>query len=899
MADLEDKILKMLAEASGNILDDEDLINTLDSSKKTSSETEVAVSAAEETSKEIDEAREAYRPVACRGSIIYFVVADFATIDPMYQYSLPYFKGIFADTIVKAPQADDLEARLQVLIAAITRTMYVMICRGLFERHKALFAFMNAVQIARNAGLVTDAEWKLFLQPAVLGVPHLPKPQGEDAFWIEDRTWAFLCAADDVPSLFGLAEHVNGNLSAWRDVFSSESPHTAPLPEPWHSKLKPFQKLLVLKLLRPEKVVFGTSVFIGAQLGQEFVEAPPFDLEATFHDSAPRTPLIFVLVSGADPTQYLFNLAKAQGYELGSNLHLISLGQGQGPIAERLMDQTKAEGGWLCLQNCHLAESWLPKLDRKLEELRDAPEGDVNEDFRLWLTTMPTPKFPVTVLQNSLKLTIEPPKGLKANLGRAYAEIDEKFFESSAKPAIFKNMMFGLAFFNAVIQERRKYGAVGWNIPYQWMTSDLVTAQLNLKMYVDEQPEVPYEALMTVTADVVFGGRITDKMDVRTARTVLDAFFNKDAVENYASYCPQLDSRFKYQSPSEGPLESYRSYITSFPLVDRPEIFGLHQNADISSQQKESKEIADAIIAVQPRTSSGGSGKSNDEIVLEIAEDLARQMPPALSRKEAHSSVFRKLADGSVNPLGIFLGHEMSKFNKLIIQMQSMLREIARAIKGLVVMSADLDAMYANFLFQQVPGPWGENGKGYPSLKPLSSWFKDFIERVAFMRSWLSGGPPSTFWISAFFFPQGFFTSALQAHARKFQLPIDQLLFRASVMESMGIADTPSPPENGVYIHGMFMEGARWNPQEGCIDESHYGELFAPVPVLHLQPANLEDPEPKSTFECPFYKTNVRAGTLSTTGHSTNHVCNFDIPTKLEAGHWIRRGAALISQLNE
>ena len=376
MADLENKILRMLAEASGNILDDEALINTLDSSKKTSSETERAVSAAEETSREIDAAREEYRPVASRGSIIYFVVADFATIDAMYQYSLPYFKSIFAATITAAPPAADLPARLQVLISAITRAMYVMICRGLFERHKALFAFMIAVQIARHAGGVTDAEWKLFLQPAVLGIPHLKKPAADTARWLDDRTWSFLCAADDIPALFGLAEHVASNLSAWRvrarrapraarraprvarnawwdvgpaqrfmccvtsrastaaqDVFAADSPHTAALPEPWNGKLKPFQRLLLLKLLRcaqeaplfkreqlrspalctpppwhsatltrscaralaraacrllarrPEKVVFGTSIFIGAQLGEQFVEAPPFDLEAS---AAPR-----------------------------------------------------------------------------------------------------------------------------------------------------------------------------------------------------------------------------------------------------------------------------------------------------------------------------------------------------------------------------------------------------------------------------------------------------------------------------------------------------------------------------------------------------------------------------------------------------------------------------------
>ena len=104
--DLEDKILKMLAEASGNILDDEDLINTLDSAKKTSEKTETAVKGAEETSKEIDAARNEYMPVATRGSVLYFVVADFSAVDPMYQYSLQYFKEIFCNTVRALPGPD-------------------------------------------------------------------------------------------------------------------------------------------------------------------------------------------------------------------------------------------------------------------------------------------------------------------------------------------------------------------------------------------------------------------------------------------------------------------------------------------------------------------------------------------------------------------------------------------------------------------------------------------------------------------------------------------------------------------------------------------------------------------------------------------------------------------------
>jgi len=92
-----------------------------------------------------------------------------------------------------------------------------------------------------------------------------------------------------------------------------------------------------------------------------------------------------------------------QGYRAGDNLKLVSLGQGQGPIAERLVAEGIPQGHWVCLQNCHLAVSWLPRLDRLVENLRE--NEAVHDDFRLWLTTMPTPKFPVPVLQSSLKLT--------------------------------------------------------------------------------------------------------------------------------------------------------------------------------------------------------------------------------------------------------------------------------------------------------------------------------------------------------------------------------------------------------------------------------------------------------------------------------------------------------------
>ena len=409
---------------------------------------------AEETTKEIDLAQEAYRPVATRGSILYFVVADFAGIDPMYQFSLQYFKQVFAATVVAAPTSEDIEVRKATLLDEILRSMFINICRALFEKDKVLFAFLISVGIFRQNGTIATAEWMFFLKLA-LPTDDLPDAPND---WIEPRAWAFVLEADaEVEGLKGLKSSVANDSDVWMAFFEDESPHTSALPGEWEKKVTPFQRLVILKIFRPEKVAFGCAEYVAASIGPSFKEPPPFDLQATYNDSACKVPIVFVLTSGADPTQYLLALAKGQGYTQGDNLKMVSLGQGQGPIAERLMAEATAKGNWVCLQNCHLCVSWLPTLDRLLEELRDA--DGISEDYRLWLTTMPTPAFPVTVLQSSLKLTQEPPKGLKANLGRSYIDLDVNDLEGCMQPTAYKNLLFGLCFFNAVIQERRKVQA--------------------------------------------------------------------------------------------------------------------------------------------------------------------------------------------------------------------------------------------------------------------------------------------------------------------------------------------------------------------------------------------------------------------------------------------------------
>lgn len=215
----------------------------------------------------------------------------------------------------------------------------------------------------------------------------------------------------------------------------------------------------------------------------------------------------------------------------------------------------------------------------KIQEMQD--ENTMHPEYRLWLTSMPSKAFPVPVLQMGIKLTNEPPRGLKANLKRTYGDMKEEEFESCTKPKEYKKLLFALSYFHAAILERRKYGAIGWNIPYEWMTSDFETSKRQLLMYIDEQDTVPYLALNYVVAQANYGGRVTDDKDVRLISAMLRKYFCPE-VMNDSYRLSKLDT---YYAPPEGPLADVKTYIESLPLDEDPEVFGLHPNANIQYEK--------------------------------------------------------------------------------------------------------------------------------------------------------------------------------------------------------------------------------------------------------------------------------------------------------------------------
>jgi dynein heavy chain len=325
----------MLAAASGNILDDEDLINALALSKKTSSAINLRLTEAETTTQEINAIREQYRVVATRGSVIYFVVAAMNDADPMYSYSMQFYKGLVLQRLQRTEKQSVLADRLGLLIADLTRAIYLNVCRGVFEKDKLLFSFLIAVRIQQAAGVVLDAEWQVFIRgiaPVDEVIEAHPLPVNVETAGISKRQWFAAVMLQHVLIHFsGLCAEISSSPKEWAYWFECETPETDKLPCNFDDKLGVFSRLLLIRVLREEKTIFATNRYVGEALGVEFTESPSFDLMGAFEDSSAATPLIFILSAGADPTDYLQQLAAVKG----KKVNMISLGQGQGPNATR------------------------------------------------------------------------------------------------------------------------------------------------------------------------------------------------------------------------------------------------------------------------------------------------------------------------------------------------------------------------------------------------------------------------------------------------------------------------------------------------------------------------------------------------------------------------------------
>uniref|UniRef100_A0A1I8JJL9 Dynein_C domain-containing protein n=1 Tax=Macrostomum lignano TaxID=282301 RepID=A0A1I8JJL9_9PLAT len=416
---------------------------------------------------------------------------------------------------------------------------------------------------------------------------------------------------------------------------------------------------------------------------------------------------------------------------------------------------------------------------------------------------------------------------------------------------------------------------MGWNIPYGFNDSDLSISVRQLRMFVNEYEQVPYDAITYLTGECNYGGgRVTDDRDRRCLMTILADFYNPGVVTEQKY---KLSPSGNYYIPNKMDYADYLEFIKKLPAYQHPEVFGMHENVDISRELQETRAPAGSSKAGQ-----------SDSYLNEIATDILKKLPPNFDLEAA----VRKFPVVYTESMNTVLTQEMERFNKLVGTVRSSLQSLEKAIKGLVVMNADLEALGGSLA---VPALWMR--ASYPSLKPLGSYINDLLERLKFLKKWYDEDKPAVFWIAGFFFTQAFLTGVTQNYARKYTIPIDLLGFDFQVLavDSMSTA-----PKDGAYVIGLYLDGARWDRDRNCLAEQLPKILYDHVPVIWLRPMKREEIDENSNrYTCPVYKTSERRGVLSTTGHSTNFVLPILLNCTEKPSHWVKRGCALLCQLDD
>ncbi|KFQ91060.1 Dynein heavy chain 9, axonemal, partial [Nipponia nippon] len=868
---LEDNLLSRLSSASGNFLGDTALVENLEITKQTAAEIEEKVQESKVTETKINEAREHYRPAAARASLLYFTMNDLHAIHPMYQFSLKAFSIVFQKAIERAAPDESLAVRMLNLIDSITFSVFQYTTRGLFECDKLTYTAQVTFQILLMNKEINTVELDFLLRyPAQTGVTSPVE-------FLSNQSWGGIKALSSMEEFRNLDRDIEGSAKRWKKFVESECPEKEKFPQEWKNK-SALQRLCIMRAIRPDRMTYAVRDFVEEKLGSKYVVGRSLDFATTFEESGPATPMFFILSPGVDPLKDVEKQGKKLDYTFNNrNFHNVSLGQGQEVVAEQALDLAAKEGHWVILQNIHLVAKWLSSLEKKLEQ---HSEGS-HQDFRVFISAEPAPSpdshiIPQGILENSIKITNEAPTGMHANLHKALDNFNQDTLEMCTRENEFKSILFALCYFHALVAERRKFGPQGWNRSYPFNAGDLTISVNVLHNYLEASSKVPYDDLRYLFGEIMYGGHITDDWDRRLCRTYLEEFIKPEMLEGELLLAPG------FPLPGNTDYNGYHQYIDDALPPESPYLYGLHPNAEIGFLTQTSEKLFRIVLEMQPWTTSMGEGGvvTREETVKALLEEMLEKLMDEFNIAELMAKVEER------KPYIVVAFQECERMNILTREIKRSLKELDLGLKGELTMTSDMENLQNALFLDTVPESWIK--RAYPSTASLGTWFADLLTRIKELEAWTGDfSLPSTVWLAGFFNPQSFLTAIMQSTARKNEWPLDKMTLQCDVTKK-NREDFASPPREGAYVHGLFMEGARWDAQAGIITDARLKELTPAMPVIFIKAIPADKQDIRSMYPCPVYKTRQRGPT---------YVWTFNLKTRENPSKWVLAGVALLLQI--
>lgn len=932
--------------------------------------------------------------------------------------------------------------RVKSLQSSMRWIIYNWATRGLFAKHRLIFLaqltlsflqykIINGDSLGYNANTLqflllgtTNTSLSLSNQrgqssSAMTEYLSSPKSNSNDTVtieekspvsWISNSMWSNIRLLSTMESFEKLANDILENSSRFLEWYQSLTPETEKLPGDWRDVDKHmFKKLLVIRVLRPDRITSALTLFIREVLpnGKVYTDNDSENssyqiLEQIFQDSTAKIPIYFIVSPGADVVSDVDKLALKCGKIKGLDYHNISLGQGQDSLASERLEVGHRQGHWIFLNNIHLMPRWLPILERKLDEynsrvpshgvltnqssssdsvdntdtitnyrnnglysLNEEPmspaftrantEGGgysptsgngpnpnplasntinmvTHADFRIFLSSDPSTSIPLSLLDRSIKITSDPPTGLKANLKQALSCFSRSTYDDLEPRS--KGILFGLCQFHAIMIERKKFGAKGFNMQYPFNVGDLTCSFLVLKNYMESVPaKIPWIDLRYIFGEIMYGGHIVNNLDRLLSKTYLDYFMKEELLDEMVMY-PYMDSvkastsnnftnKGLANSPTKGsnadgnheqspemsifkapPTSLSHSqvleYIDDNLKFETPIAYGLHSNAEIGYRTSLSDNLLQTILdlsTVSSAFSSDSSEASDGEKggrVGEMDGEESNSMIDSMHTKveslmQDITEMLRDVKydiDGMVSnieeigPFQNILLQECDRMNRLVTVILKSISELEMGYKGELTMSEAMEELANSLVMGRVPKKW--EASAYPSLRSLGSWILDLNSRITQLNDWSSilTEIPVVTWIGGLFNPQSFLTAIMQIYAQVNNLELDKLTFSTEITKKMIAEEITVAAKEGVYIYGLNLEGGSWNVNLSLLEASKPKEMYSPLPVIHMKPAVIDRID-TGIYVCPVYKTQQRGNT---------YVISIQLKTKHEIAKWILAG---------
>ncbi|KAF6216208.1 hypothetical protein GE061_000548 [Apolygus lucorum] len=710
LKEAEDAILELLSTES-NIVDDQVTVGKLKSCKAISNSAQNKEIECEKSQLEIDEARNLYTPLANYCTQLFMTISDLHNINFFYQYSVEWFIAKFVKSI-KSTKHDEIchENRVASLKEHFTSSIHRSITISVLNKHKLLVSFLICTTLLRYDKKVSDQDWDLFCQYAFTNRdPIASIIQGYSDTEKEINRLSHIEPFEEI------LENFLENKEKWERFRKTDDTSFEDIPPPINKCLTDYQKLLIFRFLRPDKMTTMIRKYINQVMGASYTEQPGFDFHDIYKDFSSDTIVLFLLASGSDAMPTILEMALRLGVSDGLKVH--SLGKLQESMIEQAITNGQNEGHWVCIQNCDLADTqWLENFTVTLQV------GKVNQNFRLFLTSAPNEKVNV-----------------------------------------FAKLLFGVSFFHAVVKSRETFDSLGWNLPYNFDEYDYSITIKNLQFLIQSTSTIPMDALYYSIGHFTYGGKVINEWDKRILDTLVTKYINLNILTTMG-YCLS-GSDEKYVMPIGYSQVDYTTFIQNLPESTNPKVLGFHSNSDFVKNIKEGTSFCEDIreIVLSKNLTQG----LEETRALDKIQHILNRINPLLGQLTEYQT--------GNDYFGRFMKKELNCYQTLLNSVQLTLEDLKKGCLGLHFLKSDQELMINEIMNNAVPQTW--LNVSYPTMKSLPPYIDNLTQRFQFLAEWQQARSANKYWLPAFFNPRVFFLANMMDHCKSVQKEVGDLRF--------------------------------------------------------------------------------------------------------------------------